>query len=192
MPDYARAQIYAIVDVRTGEHIYLSGTCNQLCCRMGNHRSIVMYGPESHNGMHQPVHLYMRRAGIFNFSILQLEPYPCSGRAALRAREKALVLELGPRFYNAQCMVDTHGNGHEPVRCPCGCTVTRAGLRQHKRTAKHQRRLLAIKKPQGSLSRSSEAARTAPNAAASPLCTPAGTACQTEIASELDGPSGPD
>ena len=189
MPDYARAQIYAIVDVRTGEHIYLSGTCNQLCCRMGNHRSIVMYGPLSHNGMHQPVHRYMRRAGIFNFSILQLEAYPCSGRAALRAREKALVLELKPRFYNAQCMVDTHGHGHEPVRCPCGCTVTRAGLRQHKRTAKHQQLMLAVKP--ASLSRSSQAARTAPNAAASPLCTPADTACQRGIASEPDPPSGP-
>ena len=141
MPDYARAQIYAIVDVRTGEHIYLSGTCNQLCCRMGNHRSIVMYGPESHNGMHQPVHRYMRRAGIFNFSILQLERYPCSGRAALRAREKALVLEHGPRFFNAMCMVVRRGPGFEPVRCECGISVTRNGLRQHQRTAKHKRRI---------------------------------------------------
>ena len=75
MPDYTLAQIYALVDVRTSEYIYLSGTCNQLCCRMGNHRSIVMHGPSACNGTYQPVHQYMKRNGLENFSILQIEPY---------------------------------------------------------------------------------------------------------------------
>ena len=138
MPNYEHARIYGIVDTRTGDVIYISGTCNQLSCRMGNHRSIVMHGPEARNGAWQPVHRYMNTEGVWNFGICEIEPFPCSGRRALRKREKELVVLRKCRFFNAQCMLDS-GKYGAPVQCACGATVTRGGLAQHKRTQKHLR-----------------------------------------------------
>lgn len=143
MPNYEHARIYGIVDTRTGDVIYISGTCNQLSCRMGNHRSIVMHGPEARNGAWQPVHRYMHAEGVWNFGICEVEPFPCSGRRALRKREKELVVLRKCRFWNAQCMLDP-GKYGAPVQCSCGATVTKGGLAQHRRTRKHALHVVAV------------------------------------------------
>ena len=141
MPDYSRAFIYGIVDLRSSVTIYLGSTCNQLCCRMGNHRSIVSRGVSAGNGAWQLVHRHMKREGIFNFGVVEVERFPCAGRQQLRARERELVLERKPQFFNAGSMVlaITHCAERASVRCTCGARVTRAGLRSHQRTTKHLR-----------------------------------------------------
>ena len=50
MPDYSKAKIYGITDARDDECIYVGASCNQLCCRWGNHRNIVVHGNRAHNG----------------------------------------------------------------------------------------------------------------------------------------------
>ena len=141
MPDYSRACIYGIVDLRTGTIIYIGSTCNQLCCRMGNHRSIVNCGTSAGNGAWQLVHRHMKAEGVFNFGAIEIERFPCTGRQTLRARERQLVLERKPQFFNAGSMVLAMCSKAErvSVQCPCGAWVTRAGLRSHQRTAKHLR-----------------------------------------------------
>ena len=139
MPDYSKAKIYGIADARTGECIYVGASCNLLCCRWGNHRNIVVHGRAAHNGSAGMLHHYMKAEGFWNFGICEIEAYPCKGRLQLRERERQIVMERRPRFFNAYSMVcakRTPGS-RASVKCECGAVVSKAGLRSHQRTAKH-------------------------------------------------------
>ena len=140
MPDYSKATIYGITDARNDECIYVGASCNQLCCRWGNHRNIVVHGNRAHNGSAGLLHQYMKEQGLWNFGICEIEAFPCAGRLQLRERERQVVMERRPRFFNAYSMVcakRTPGS-RSSVRCTCGAVVTKAGLRSHQRTAKHR------------------------------------------------------
>ena len=150
MPDYAQGHIYGIADARDDECIYVGASCNQLCCRWGNHRNIVVHGNRAHNGSAGMLHHYMKAEGFWNFGICEIEAYPCKGRLQLRERERQVVMERRPRFFNAYSMVcakRTPGS-RSSVQCTCGAVVTKAGLRSHQRTAKHRK---AISLTMGSL-----------------------------------------
>ena len=141
MPDYAQGHIYGIADARTGECIYVGASCNLLCCRWGNHRNIVVHGRAAHNGSAGLLHAYMKAEGLWHFGIFEIEAYPCAGRVQLRERERQVVMERHPRFFNAYSMVcakRTPGS-RASVKCECGAVVSKAGLRSHQRTAKHRK-----------------------------------------------------
>ncbi len=83
-------KLYGIVEIPTNVTIYVGATRQQLCKRMGTHRSIVRHGTKCHNGTPAPVHRYMRARGIEHFGI----------KLEMRDRERECIRELCPRFYN--------------------------------------------------------------------------------------------
>ena len=100
----------------------------------------MVHGNRAHNGSAGLLHQYMKEQGLWNFGICEIEAFPCAGRLQLRERERQVVMERRPRFFNAYSMVcakRTPGS-RSSVRCTCGAVVTKAGLRSHQRTAKHR------------------------------------------------------
>ena len=189
MPDYAQGHIYGIADARTGECIYVGASCNLLCCRWGNHRNIVVHGRAAHNGSAGLLHAYMKAEGLWHFGIFEIEAYPCAGRVQLRERERQVVMERHPRFFNAYSMVVSKrpSGSRASVKCECGAVVSKAGLRSHQRTAKH-RLSLALCAPPTS---------TGPAQSMPPWKRPEGTVAQSErtgscTSERTPGPSGPD
>ena len=67
----------------------------------------------------------------------------------LRERERQVVMERRPRFFNAYSMVVSKrpSSSRASVQCECGAVVTKAGLRNHQRTAKHRLSLAALCAP---------------------------------------------
>ena len=93
-------KLYGIVELTSNETIYVGASSQQLCKRMGTHRSIVRHGTKCHNGEPQPVHQYMRARGIENFAIKLLRFVEVANFAGMRERERECICEMNPRFYN--------------------------------------------------------------------------------------------
>ena len=93
-------KLYGIVEIPTNVTIYVGATRQQLCKRMGTHRSIVRHGTKCHNGTPAPVHTYMRARGIEHFGIKIVRYVHVKNFAEMRAHERECIQALRPRFYN--------------------------------------------------------------------------------------------
>ena len=145
---FRRGKIYAIRDTRSNIAVYIGSTCNQLCKRWGNHKSIVQFGTKCGNGSQTPVHLFMIKEGIWNFNICLLEAFPCQSRAGLRDRERAWVIREKPVFFNPMVFTCAKACNRVPINCECGAIVSKACYRKHLKTAKHQKQISVVKKSQ--------------------------------------------
>lgn len=143
---FRRGKIYAIRDSRNNEPVYIGSTCNQLCCRWGNHKSIVQFGTACGNGSQTPVHAHMNHEGIWNFNVCLLESYPCNSRGELRERERFWVLRDNPKFFNPMIFTNAKQCNKLPINCECGASVSKTCYRAHLKTIKHQKLLSEIKR----------------------------------------------
>jgi hypothetical protein len=155
---YQRGKIYKLVSFGT-DKVYVGSTCEvYLSNRLAGHRSAFK---SYHNGKHK----YFTSFELVKFDdveIILLEAYPCNSRYELHARERHWIEQLDcvnklipnrtrieyerdPRVKTRRKEYKKTENyrqykyqyNKEPVRCPCGCVVTRCHLSRHRKSSKH-------------------------------------------------------
>ena len=85
MPNYSKAKIYKIIDLKENL-IYIGSTTNALSVRMAQHRYVYKNKLKSIS-----CHLIFEKFGINNCKIVLVENYPCISKEELQKRESEYI-----------------------------------------------------------------------------------------------------
>ena len=85
MPDYKKAKIYKIIDLKENM-VYIGSTTNALSVRMAQHRYVYKNKLKSIS-----VHIIFDKHGLENCKIVLVENYPCINKEQLQQRESEYI-----------------------------------------------------------------------------------------------------
>ena len=108
--DYKNGNIYKILNHVTDE-VYVGSTVRSLSKRMHAHKEV-----SQSNTTRYAIHNHMREIGCESFYIELIEPYPCSNKEELRAKEGEWIRKFGTlNKENEGRTMKQHYDDHNPA-----------------------------------------------------------------------------
>lgn len=140
--NYQNSIMYKIVckDVNITA-LYVGSTTN-FTKRLSGHRSYC--NNEKSKGHNFPVYRYIRaRGGFENWSMIQIEAFPCNSKVEKECRERYWIEQLGARLnvvFPLRTQKEYYQNNIKNIRkeCVCGISYTKDHKARHYKTKFHQ------------------------------------------------------